>query len=87
MQTWHQQQASSDEMQRRSVNAINERVDLYNPSTGQVHHGAPAGFRTYWTDGQGRGVAHDGYDNPDPTHFTQATNLDDLDPSGRPHQS
>jgi hypothetical protein len=78
MQAWRQQQASSDEMQRRTVNAINERVDLYDPASGQVYRGAPAGYRTYWTDGADRVVASEGYDNPDPTRLTQATDLDDL---------
>ena len=76
--TWEQQQASSDERHRRAVNGITERVDLVDPATGTLYHGAPAGFRTYWTDGAGRVVGSDGSDNPDPTRFSQATDLDDL---------
>lgn len=77
-QTWNQQQATSDEMQRRRVNGINETADLYDPATGDVYRGAPAGYQTYWTDGLGRVVASEGYDNPDVTRFNQATDLDEM---------
>jgi hypothetical protein len=73
-----------DERQRRAVNAVREEVDLYDPATGQVYRGAPAGYATYWTDGAERVVASAGHDNPDPTRFTQAEDLDELRGSGRP---
>ena len=83
-QSWREQQASSDEMHRRSVNAVRETVDLYDPATGQVYAGAPAGYETWWTDGADRVVGSHGHDNPDPSRFTQAENLDELRGSGRP---
>ena len=83
-QAWREQQASSDEQHRRAVNAVRETVDLYDPASGQVYRGAPAGYATWWTDGADRVVASEGHDNPDPSRFTQAANLDDLHGRGRP---
>lgn len=77
-QAWQQQQASGDEQQRRNVNAIRETVDVYDPSSGQVFHGAPAGFTTWWTDGADRVVGSTGYENPDPARYTQAVDLDEV---------
>lgn len=77
-ESWRRQQDASDEAQRRAVNAVRETVDLYDPATGQVYRGAPAGFATYWTDGADRVVASDSHENPDASRFTEATNLDDL---------
>ena len=79
---WRAQQASDDERHRRAVNAVRETVDLYDPASGQVYRGAPAGYATFWTDGADRVVASEGHENPDPTRFTQAENLDEL--RGRP---
>lgn len=83
-QSWRDQQASIDEMHRRSVNAVRETVDLYDPATGQVYKGAPAGYETWWTDGADRLVGSHGHDNPDPSRFTRAENLDDVRGPGRP---
>ncbi len=83
-QAWRDQQASGDEMHRRAVNSIRETVDLHDPTTGQVYRGAPAGFATWWTDGADRVVGSHGHENPDPTRYTQAENLDDVRGSGRP---
>lgn len=83
-QSWREAQASDDERQRRAVNAINEAVDLVDPATGQVYRGAPAGYASYWTDGADRVVASQGHDNPDPSRFTEAANLDDVPAPGRP---
>lgn len=81
---WSDRQASSDEAQRRVVNSIREEVDLYDPAAGEVLRGAPAGFATWWSDGAGTVVASEGHDNPDPSRFTQAVNLDDIPaPRGR----
>ncbi|MFO0609338.1 MAG: hypothetical protein U0324_39605 [Polyangiales bacterium] len=77
MQGWQAQERADDERQRRAVNAVRETVDLQDPATGQVYRGAPAGFATYWTDGADRVVASQGQENPDPTRFTQAQDLDD----------
>ncbi len=77
-QSWQRQQDASDEAQRRAVNAVRETVDLYDPATGQVYRGAPAGFTSYWTDGADRVVASTSHENPDASRFTQATDLDDL---------
>ena len=76
--SWQRQQDASDEAQRRAVNAVRETVDLYDPATGQVYRGAPAGFSTWWTDGADRVVASSSHENPDASRFTEATNLDDL---------
>lgn len=63
---------------------MRETVDIYDPSSGQVYRGAPAGFTTWWTDGVDRVVASEGHDNPDPSRLTRAENLDDLPVQGRP---
>lgn len=84
MDSWRAQQASGDEVHRRSVNAVRETVDLYDPASGAVYRGAPAGFTTWWTDGADRVVGSTSHDNPDPTHLTQAVDLDDVPRDGRP---
>ena len=75
-QGWAQTQASLDDQHRRTVNGIREVVDLVDPSTGTVHRGAPAGFRTYWIDGSGHVLGSHGFDNPDPSRFRPARDLD-----------
>jgi len=83
---WRAQQASGDEMHRRAVNGVRETVDVYDPASGNVYRGAPAGFATWWTDGADRVVGSTGNDNPDATRFTQAVDLDDVPRDGRPRR-
>ncbi len=79
MAGWRAQQASGDEMHRRAVNAVREVVDVVDPTTGVVYTGAPAGFRSYWTDGVNRRVvASEGSENPDPSRYARAVDLDDV---------
>lgn len=78
MDAWRAQQAAQDESHRRAVNGIREEVDVYDPRTGQVVRGAPAGFDTWWTDGAGQVMGRHGHDNPDPSRWSEAVNLDDL---------
>lgn len=74
---WQSQQASLDESHRRAVNVIREEVDLYDSSTNTVLRGAPAGFQSYWTDGEGV-VASRGHESPDPTRMRPLEDLDRL---------
>ncbi|MDB4932031.1 MAG: uncharacterized protein JWM10_4515 [Myxococcaceae bacterium] len=83
MAGWRAQQASGDEQQRRAVNAVRETVDVYDPATGQVFAGAPAGFATWWTDGADRVVGSTGQENPDAARFHRAADLDDVPPGAR----
>lgn len=78
MQSWQAQQRSSDEMQRRTINGINETVDLYDSQYGQTYYGVQSGADAYWTDPNGTVVGTEGYDNPDVMRYNQATDLDDL---------
>ena len=79
MQSWQAQQRSSDEMQRRTINGINETVDLYDSQAGQTYYGAQSGYDSYWTDpATGNVVGTQGYDNPDVMRYNQATDLDDM---------
>lgn len=75
MQGWRAQQGSMDESHRRAVNAVREEVDLYDGSTGAVLRGAPAGFESYWTDGEVV-VASRGHESPDPTRMRPLEDLD-----------
>lgn len=78
MDAWQAQQRSNDEMHRRTINGINETVDLYNNQTGETYYGAQSGYDSYWTDPTGNVVGTEGYDNPDPLRYNQATDLDDV---------
>lgn len=78
MQSWQAQQRSSDEMHRRTINGINETVDLYNNQTGETYYGVQSGYDSYWADPTGNVVGTQGYDNPDVMRYNQATDLDDL---------
>ncbi len=78
MQSWQAQQRSSDEMHRRTINGINETVDLYDASSGQTYYGVQSGYDSYWTDPTGNVVGTQGYDNPDVMRYNQATDLDDV---------
>lgn len=77
-QSWQNQQRSGDEMHRRTINGINETVDLYDSNTGQSYYGAESGYDSYWTDPSGNVVGTQGYDNPDPMQYNQATDYDDV---------
>lgn len=78
MQSWQARQNSNDEMHRRTINSINETVDLYNNQTGETYYGAQSGYDSYWTDPTGNVVGTQGYDNPDVLRYNQATDLDDM---------
>lgn len=78
MQSWQARQNSNDEMHRRTINGINETVDLYDASSGQTYYGVQNGYDSYWTDPMGTVVGTQGYDNPDVMRYNQATDLDDL---------
>jgi len=78
MQSWQARQNSNDEMHRRTINSINETVDLYNNQTGETYYGAQSGYDSYWTDPTGNVVGTQGYDNPDVMRYNQATDLDDM---------
>jgi hypothetical protein len=84
MAGWRAQQASGDEQHRRAVNAVRETVDVYDPASGQVFRGAPAGFATWWTDGADRVVGSTESENPDAARLRRAVDLDDVPPGGRP---
>lgn len=75
---WASQQASIDEGHRRAVNAVRETVDVFDPATGTVFRGAPAGPSRWWTDGVDRVVGTDGPENPDPSRLRAAADLDDV---------
>ncbi|MEM1042725.1 MAG: hypothetical protein AAGI91_08860 [Bacteroidota bacterium] len=77
-QAWQNQQRSNDEMHRRTVNSITGSVDLYDANTGDSYYGVESGYDSYWTDQGGTVVGTEGYDNPDPMQYNQATDYDDL---------
>ena len=78
MDSWQARQNSNDEMQRRWGNAMNETVDLYDNQTGETYYGVESGYDSYWTDPAGNVVGTEGYDNPGPLRYNQATDLDDV---------
>jgi len=84
--SWQSQQDAQAEGHRRAVNGIREEVDLYDPAAGQVLRGAPAGYDSWWSDGAGQVVARQGHENPDAARYTEAVNLDDVDPAQRPRR-
>ncbi|NNF59195.1 MAG: hypothetical protein HKN04_13250 [Rhodothermaceae bacterium] len=73
---------SSDEMQRRGVNAIHGQYDVYNPSTGDITHGVPNHANHYWVDAFGNTIGTEIDENPDPFRFTRGQNLDNLYDTG-----
>lgn len=82
-QGWRAQQAANDERQRRAVNAVREAVDLYDPSTGEVFRGAPAGYASWWTDGASVVVGSHGDENPDAARLRPLEDLDHRPPHDR----
>lgn len=78
MDSWQARQHSNDEMQRRAVNGIHGTADIYNNQTGETTYGVDGGYDSYWTDPSGTVVGTQGYDNPDPLRYNQATDLDDV---------
>lgn len=80
MAGWQAQQATSDEMHRRTINGINGTADIYDPQTGTTYSGVDNSAGSYWVDPtQGTVVGADRYsDNPDAYRYTQGVNLDDL---------
>jgi hypothetical protein len=75
---WWAGQRSNYESHRRTIHGINETADVYNHQTGQTHYGVQGGYNTYWVDQSGNVVGSQGYENPDPSRYQSATNLDDL---------
>jgi hypothetical protein len=75
-------QRASDEMHRRTVNAIGERADIHNPATGHTTYGVSNQANHYWVDAFGNTVGTDRDQNPDPSRFTRGQNLDDLYDTG-----
>lgn len=51
MQGWQSSSASSDFVQHQSINAVNERSDFVNPTSGQVHN-LSIHYDRYWDTGQ-----------------------------------
>jgi hypothetical protein len=60
MSTWESQNASSDRMQRNTVNSINEENTITDPANGQSYQ-VEAGYERYWTNGQGEQIMSNDY--------------------------
>jgi hypothetical protein len=80
MESWQRQQASNDEMHRRTINGINGTADVMDSQTGEVHYGVDGSSGAYWSDPTSGSVVGTGtYDsNPDVSTYNSATNMDDV---------